>query len=77
LSTAVEHQNLINAQRGLLGVAMARIQPTSLTPVFGGQNGPGGATSLPISLTAAVCVIVAWIVGWTALGAWRMAKRDV
>ncbi|MGB8179823.1 MAG: hypothetical protein WCF63_06630 [Acidimicrobiales bacterium] len=56
---------------------MARIQPTSLTPVFGGQNGPGGATSLPISLTAAVCVIVAWIVGWTALGAWRMAKRDV
>jgi hypothetical protein len=70
-------RHLINAQRGLVGVAMARIQPSSLTPVFGGQRGPGGATNLPISLTAAVCVIVAWILGWTALGAWRMAKRDV
>ena len=69
--------HLINAQRGLVGVAMARIQPSALTPVFGGQNGPGGTTTLPISLTAAICVIVAWIVGWTALGAWRMAKRDV
>ncbi|MGC1237472.1 MAG: hypothetical protein WA860_01635 [Acidimicrobiales bacterium] len=69
--------HLINAQRGLVGVAMARIQPSSLTPVFGGQNGPGGMRGLPISLTASVCVIVAWIVGWTALGAWRMARRDV
>jgi hypothetical protein len=69
--------HLINAQRGLVGVAMARIQPSALTPVFGGQRGPGGMTSLPISLTAAICVIVAWIIGWTALGAWRMAKRDV
>jgi hypothetical protein len=69
--------HLVNAQRGLVGVAMARIQPTSLTPVFGGQRGPGGMTTLPISLTAAICVIVAWIVGWTALGAWRMATRDV
>jgi hypothetical protein len=33
--------------------------------------------SLPISLTAAIGVIVAWIVGWTVLGAWRMATRDV
>jgi hypothetical protein len=69
--------HLINAQRGLVGVAMARIQPSALTPVFGGQNGPGGMSALPISLTAAICVIIAWIVGWTALGAWRMAKRDV
>ncbi len=72
---AIAH--LINAQRGLVGLAMARIQPGALTPVFGGQNGPGGMRTLPISLTTAVCVIVAWIVGWTALGAWRMAQRDV
>jgi hypothetical protein len=69
--------HLINAQRGLVGVAMAKIQPSALTPVFGGQNGPGGMRTLPISLTTSVCVIIAWIVGWTALGAWRMAKRDV
>jgi hypothetical protein len=74
-----EHRiaHLINAQRGLVGLAMARIQPSSLTPVFGGQNGPGTMRTLPISLTAAICVIIAWIVGWSALGAWRMAKRDV
>jgi hypothetical protein len=74
-----EHQiaHLINAQRGLVGLAMARIQPSALTPVFGGQNGPGAMRTLPISLTTAICVIIAWIVGWTALGAWRMAKRDV
>jgi hypothetical protein len=69
--------HLINVQRGFVGVAMARIQPSALTPVFGGQNGPGATRSLPISLTAAICVIVGWIVAWTALGAWRMAKRDV
>lgn len=70
-------RHFINVQRGFLGVSMARIQPSALTPVFGGQNGPGAARTIPISLTTAVCVIVAWIIGWTALGAWRMAKRDV
>jgi len=24
----------------------------------------------------AICVIVAWLVVWTALGAWRMMTRD-
>ena len=33
-------------------------------------------TLVPESLTVAICVVVAWIVGWTALGAWRMVKRD-
>ena len=28
------------------------------------------------STTVAVCVIVAWLVGWTVLGAWRMMTRD-
>jgi hypothetical protein len=69
--------HLINVQRGFVGVAMARIQPSALTPVFGGQNGPGAMRTIPISATTSVCVIVAWIIGWTVLGAWRMAKRDV
>lgn len=70
-------RHFINVQRGFVGVSMARIQPSALTPVFGGQGGPGAARTIPISLSTAVCVIIAWIVGWTALGAWRMAKRDV
>ena len=28
------------------------------------------------STTVAICVIVGWIVVWTALGAWRMVTRD-
>jgi hypothetical protein len=28
------------------------------------------------SATEAVCVIIAWLAGWTILGAWRMMARD-
>jgi hypothetical protein len=28
------------------------------------------------STEVAICVIVGWLVVWTALGAWRMIKRD-
>ena len=45
--------------------------------------GPGAAVRaaaaidlVPESITVAVCVIVAWLVGWTVLGAWRMMTRD-
>jgi hypothetical protein len=42
--------------------------------------GPGGnnGTSLlvPGPKTTAIVVIVGWLAGWTALGAWRMVKRD-
>jgi hypothetical protein len=40
---------------------------------FGGAR---GVDLLPESTTVAVCVIVAWLVGWTVLGAWRMMTRD-
>lgn len=71
--------HLINAQRGLFGLAMAHIEPAALPPVIGGIRGGGNgpaASLIPESRSLAVCVIVAWLVGWTALGAWRMAKRD-
>ena len=50
-------------------------------PVLGGGGGgPGGGGGnsglLPESTTVAVCVIVAWLVGWSVLGAWRMMTRD-
>jgi hypothetical protein len=68
--------HLINAQRGLVGLAMAHIEPAGLPAVFGGGNGGGSNQLVTESTTVAVIVIVAWIVVWTALGAWRMAKRD-
>ena len=72
--------HLINIQRGVVGLATAHLEPGGLPLVFagGGGGGPGGGRSLlvPESTTVAVCVIVAWLVGWTVLGAWRMMTRD-
>jgi hypothetical protein len=72
---AIPH--LINAQRGLVGLAMAHLEPGGLPRGFGGGGGGGGVSQLvPESATVGVCAIIAWLVGWTALGAWRMVKRD-
>jgi len=73
--------HLINLQRAVVGLAVAHLEPSGLAFVFGGGGGgPGGgnATSalVPETRTVAICVIAAWLVGWTALGAWRMMKRD-
>jgi hypothetical protein len=72
--------HLINAQRGLVGLAMAHIEPGSLPAPFGGGDGGGGGSGrlllVPESRTVAVCVIVGWLVFWTAIGAWRMMTRD-
>jgi hypothetical protein len=76
--------HLLNAQRSIVGVAMAHIEPGALPLVFGGGGGggagggPGGGRALliPETTTEAIIVIVAWIVVWTALGAWRMMTRD-
>jgi hypothetical protein len=71
--------HLINAQRAVVGLATIHLEPAGLPLPFGG-NGPGGGRGagllVPESTTVAVCVIVAWLVGWTALGAWRMVTRD-
>jgi hypothetical protein len=74
---------LINVERGIVGVAMAHIEPGGLPPPFGnggpfggGGGGPGGVSLIPESTLVASLVIVGWIVFWTAIGAWRMMKRD-
>ncbi len=76
----VQIAHLINLQRSVVGLAVAHLEPSGLGFVFGGGGGPGGnqGTSrlVPESHTVAVCVIVAWLVVWTVLGAWRMMKRD-
>jgi hypothetical protein len=62
-----------NLQRAVVGLATAHLEPGKLPLALGGAR---GADLLPESTTVAVCVIVAWLVGWTVLGAWRMTTRD-
>ena len=78
---AIPH--LQGLQRSFVGLAMAHLEPSGLPMAFGlpgvtgGIGGPGAAQSLlPESATQAVCVIIAWLAGWTILGAWRMMTRD-
>ena len=68
----------INLQRAMIGLAMEHVEPNGMPLVFSGMRGGGFETSLPPESTfLAVCVIVAWLVGWTLLGVWRMSTRDV
>jgi len=72
--------HLLNLQRSVVGVAVAHLAPAGLPVLGGGGGGPGGGQGNPLlipeSTTVAVCVIIAWLVVWTALGAWRMMTRD-
>jgi hypothetical protein len=73
----------INGQRLVVGVAMDQLRPAGLAAGAGG-GGPGhvlfgGRGSLgipPMPTWAMITVIVGWIVGWSVIGAWRMATRD-
>lgn len=72
--TPIPH--LVNLQRAVVGLATAHLAPGGLPVLGGGGGGPGGNHLVPESTTVAVCVIVAWLVGWSVLGAWRMMTRD-
>ena len=74
----------INGQRLVVGLAMAQLRPAGLAAGTGGGGGPGralfgGGGSLgipPMPTWAMITVIAGWIVGWSVIGAWRMATRD-
>ena len=69
--------HLLNLQRALVGLATAHLAPGGLpVPGDGGGGSAGNHGLLPESTAVAVCVIVAWLVGWTVLGARRMMTRD-
>lgn len=70
--------HMINLQRAVVGLATAHLTPAGLRVLGGGGGGAGGAGNelVPETVTTAVCVIIAWLVGWSILGAWRMMKRD-
>ncbi|MGD0373571.1 MAG: hypothetical protein ABSB01_03145 [Streptosporangiaceae bacterium] len=76
---AIPH--LQGLQRSFIGLAVAHLEPSGLPMFFGlpgvtgGSGGPGAAL-LPESAIQASCVVIAWLAGWTILGAWRMMTRD-
>lgn len=69
--TKIPH--LEDLQRALVGVATAHLEPGKLPLLFGGG---GHDFQVSESTTTAVCVILAWLIGWTIIGAWRMSTRD-
>jgi hypothetical protein len=73
---AIPH--FINFQRGVVGLAMAHIEPPALPAAFsgGGMSGGGRGMLVPESTETAIIVIIAWLVFWTVVGGWRMVKRD-
>jgi len=67
--------HMMNLQRAVIGAATAHLEPGGLPRPFGGS--PTEQTlALHEPTGVAIVVIVAWIVVWTGLGAWRMATRD-
>jgi hypothetical protein len=62
-----------NVQRAVVGIATAHLEPGRLPLLFGGG---GHDFRITESTTTAVLVILAWLIGWTVLGAWRMMTRD-
>jgi hypothetical protein len=73
--------HLSNLQRSVVGLATAHLEPGGLPLPFGGGGGGGGGGNpvnriLSESTTVAVCVIIAWLVVWSVVGAWRMMTRD-
>jgi hypothetical protein len=72
--------HFINLQRAVVGLATAHLEPGGLSVRIFGGDGPASAKAasilVPETKLVAVCVIVAWLVGWTILGAWRMSTRD-
>jgi hypothetical protein len=80
-ATAIPY--FLNGQRLDVGIALDQLRPADLASGQG-AHGPGhvllggrGALNIPPMPTwAMISVIVGWIVGWSVIGAWRMATRD-
>jgi hypothetical protein len=69
--------HLVNGQRLIVGIAMDQLKPAALAG--GTRIGPTGGLTLqiPNMPTWAMCTVIAgWIIGWSVIGACRMATRD-
>jgi ABC-type transport system involved in multi-copper enzyme maturation permease subunit len=84
-ATAIPY--FLNGQRLDVGIALDQLRPAGLASGQGGGPGGGGPGHAlvggrgvlnipPMPTWAMISVIVGWIVGWSVIGAWRMATRD-
>jgi hypothetical protein len=71
LATRAHLPHLVNLQRSIVGVATAHLEPGALPALNSARD-----VAVSITTTEAWVVVAAWLVGWSALGAWRMARRD-
>ena len=85
LLARVQIPYFIDGQRLIIGIAMDQLRPAALASARSGRRrgarpalfGGRGALGIPPMPTwAMISVIVGWIVGWSAIGAWRMMTRD-
>ena len=67
---------MINLQRSIVGVATDHLGPSSI-PIAGGGGQSVQANLISETRAWAAIVVAAWVVVWTALGAWRMSTRHV
>jgi hypothetical protein len=69
--------HFVNVQRLIVGVAMDQMQPAVLAGgAYIGQTGGTTYVMPPMPTWAMGAVIAGWIVGWLAIGAWKMTTRD-
>jgi hypothetical protein len=69
--------HLINAERLVVGVAMDQLQPAVLAGTAGVGPTANDRLALPPMPTWAMAAVIAgWIIGWLAIGAWKMVTRD-
>jgi hypothetical protein len=65
--------HMVNLQRAVVGIATAHLEPGQLPVALGGGGHDYQVTE---STMTAVLVVLAWLIGWSVLGAWRMMTRD-
>ncbi len=63
----------VNVERLVVGVAMDQLKPAVLAG--GAHVGPTGGVALVLA-PMATWAMTAVIIGWLAIGAWKMATRD-
>jgi len=80
-ATAIPY--FLNGQRLDVGIALDQLRPADLASGQGAHapghmllGGRGALNIPPMPTWAMISVIAGWIVGWSVIGAWRMATRD-
>jgi hypothetical protein len=66
----------LNGERLVVGVAMDQLKPAALAGGTHVGPAPGMLHLPPMPTWAMITVIAGWIIGWSVIGAWKMATRD-